>query len=245
MRQRILVALTVLAAIWGLANSQGLAQDTGNQGGGQGGFDFGNQSDFGNVFGGNTGDGGSGDFSIGDDPFGLQRDVEITENVRFENGFVGVTTGDLDGEGSEQSVGFVGQRSGEDFGGGINNSLTLGSSGNTGAGARAGNQAGGFVGGGTSLYFEVQRRGIRARLRPAFAFVPRIDNRLAATQFVSRLDRLPATQEMEKSFSIQISNRTAVITGTVGSVAERDQIERQLRLEPGIYRINNQLQVRQ
>ncbi len=217
------------------------AQDGGGNTGGNTGGDTGGNG--GGLDLGNGANGGFNGLDLGQNAFGLQNDISVEPSLRFETGFVGPTALDLDGQGSgDRSSGHVGQRIEGDFGGGSNNSLTLGSTTNAGQGGRGG----GGAAGGSSLFFSVPRMGIRARMaRPRFITSAVLHSPTFAAQFVSRLDRIPATRELGKQYRIDVANKTATLTGTVGSVKESQMIERQLRLEPGVYRIVNRLQIRQ
>ena len=224
----------------GFSSSLLSAQDTGGLGGlggDNGGFNFGGG-------GGDGGFGGFGDFG----GFQLQNEIEIEPSLRLENGFIGVRSTDLAGQGEDgRSQGFIGLRSGEgEFGGGNNGVVNqLGTNAGRQGGAATGGVAGGFQGVGNSLFFEVQRQGLRTRLSRNFISRTLIQGPIIGTQFVSRMNRIPQTRAIANSYNISVSNRTATITGTVVNQAQADKIVRQLRLEPGVYRINNQLQVRQ
>ena len=96
----------------------------------------------------------------------------------------------------------------------------------------------------TPLGSTVIRQNVRARLRPSF-FSPSIAPARVQDQFVSVVSRQPVAQSLIGRFSIRVQNKTAYIQGTVNNSREASYIERQLRLQPGVYRIVNQLQVLQ
>ena len=87
--------------------------------------------------------------------------------------------------------------------------------------------------------FTVQRRSLRTKLRPAFA-APRTPAIVTESRFQSRITRQPVVRNFGAGVTITVSNRTAVMTGVVQSAAEKQIIVRQLRLEPGVYKIDDQ-----
>ncbi len=210
-----------------------------DQGGGDlGGGDFGggnipitdpglqDQGDTGNT---NTG-GGEGDGEIDSvDPIRLGFDIEDMRNQGFvgptapytaENGFVGPPSD------NNQLGGLAEERF---TGGGTNSDL-----GNRSATTTSRNlQENGFT---------VIRKSIRSRLRPAFA-APSTPGFVAVSRFQSRMLRQPVVRNFGSGINVTISNRTAVLTGTVRTEAERQIIKRQLRLEPGVYRIEDRTKV--
>ena len=189
----------------------------------------------------------------------LGGDVEDTRN----QGFVGATADRV------QELGFVGASSetsgpplsdGATFGGGVNNSGTQAGGGGGGNQFQGGGFNGGFggqnqLGGGTQNGFQVIRRNLRANLVPRFEVAP-VSNEQTAVRFQSRIARQPVPRSSVQngaglsmqgspisSVNVEVENRTAVLTGYVGSPSERDRWERQLRLEPGVDKIINQIEV--
>jgi hypothetical protein len=169
-------------------------------------------------------------------------EIILSDDVRNQ-GFVGATAPGV------QSLGFVGAASeatgpplapDATFGGGVNGN----SSGGAGGGGRAGAFGGGQQGFGAAQSqngFSVTRRNLRARLVPdigARAIAPEA----IAYRFQDSLSRLPQTQFSSAQYQISIANRTATVTGFAPSQPEADRIIRQLRLQPGVYQIDNQLQ---
>lgn len=197
-----------------------------NTGGDTGNADN-NGNDFGNNFGGGGGGTGTNPFS---DLFSLGVDEEIPNDRR--KAFVGPTNeiGTTLSD-SSSDTGFVGPIS-ESFGGGNGG-------GNRNFGGGGGN--GGNVGGGQNQN-QIIRGSVRTRLRPNFQ-ARSVSPQYVSSQFQSQLQRLPSTQSYSQGVQIQVQNRTAVISGFVGSQAQADRIERQLRLQPGVYRIENRLTV--
>jgi len=236
----------------------GTAQDASAQinAGGGGGIPV----DGGNVGGGFPTDGGNGDFdnggglgtggdnssndsgAFGDDAeFGQVLGGEDTVDERNQ-GFVGSTGTRI------QENGFIGPpgestgpplADGATFGGGTNDVGTAGGGGgggnqnrNTGFGGVTGQVKG----------FEVFRSNVRANLRPKFSS-PQVSNYQIVDRFQSRIRRLPDMNTDGSGVQISISNRTATIAGYVRSAEESNRIERQLRLEPGVYKIDNQTRI--
>ena len=135
------------------------------------------------------------------------------------------------------------------FGGGINSGFTPAvGSGGGGFGRTGGfggfGGAGGF--GGSSTGFTVSRRPtpIRARLQPQFSF-PTITASQTVNRFNNSFYSQPNVANLNGAFEISINNKTATVRGNVASQQDADRIVRQLRLQPGVYRIDNQLNVSQ
>jgi hypothetical protein len=228
----LLVALPILLAVTGATSS--LAQGTDpnippatelpTQ-------DFGNATQTGTI--GDAGDGNL-ELSLNDDSI-----VTISEDVRNQ-GFVGATATRV------RDFGFVGAAADlsgpplapeATFGGGVNN--TVGGGGGAGGRAAVGQ---GFGAAGTQNGFSVTRQNLRARLVPSFSSPTQ-----TASQVVSRFNndfyRLPIAQEFSGEYEVSVNQRTATITGSVRSPADADRLIRQLRLQPGIYHIDNQLRI--
>jgi hypothetical protein len=223
-----------------------------------GGVDVGGGGDAG---GGLTGDGGF-------EPAELDLGTN-TEDTRNQ-GFVGATaTGiqELGFVGASSETSGPPLSEGATFGGDINNSGVQ--AGGGGGGATGGNPGGagggggfnggfgdaGQLGGGTENGFQVIRSSVRARLVPRIN-APPIPGEQIVSRFQDRFSRQPVPQPAGPPFSdavfssvstsgvnVQVQNRTAILTGFVGSLAERNRWERQLRLEPGVYQIINQIEV--
>ena len=218
-----------------------------------GGLDGGTNIDGGVNNGGTTGTGGTGggtggtgDSDIFGDDFGnVLSDVDTTDmrNQGFvgpvgtiiqQNGFVGppgeTSAAPLSGEGS--------------FGGGVNN-VTLGNGG--GGGGIGGNQnrnTGFGAAGQTGVVkgFEVSRSSVRANLRPQFA-APQISGSQIVQRFQNRIRQQPNMSGDGGGIQISIEGTTATMVGFAQTAQERDRVERQLRLEPGVYRIENKIQI--
>ena len=222
------------------------------------------------LTGGNTGGGTGGGGTSGSD--GMVEPVQIDiggDGVDSRNqGFVGATSFSLVEQGfigasSETSGPPLSE--GTSFGGGVNDSGTQATAGGgggaggggAGAGAGGGGVNGGFggqAGTGTENGFQVIRQSVRARLVPRINAAP-ISSQQTMIRFQNRIARQPVPQSQNQTGSrftsssagssnvnVQIENRTAVLTGFVGSASERDRWERQLRLEPGVDRIVNQIE---
>ena len=158
-------------------------------------------------------------------------------------GFVGATA-----PGISENI-FVGAASqtfgdladGASFGGGVNdrstNSIPSGAGGGNAGAGRGG--AGGFTGTSSG---SVIRSSLRTRLRPAFA-APVVPPQVTEFNFNDNLARQPSAQSLLGRYQVSIENKTATVVGVVNSQADADRLIRQLKLQPGIYGIVNQLQV--
>lgn len=224
------------------------AQDVGGgDGGGQVG-DGGTVGGGANQTGGQTATLRGNDGIVGDE---RNVEIEISDDVRNQ-GFVGATaTSILNGRTSsdahalERNPGFVGSASdssgppltdGANFGGGnVNQGSTFGGGGGQGGGR------GGF-GGATQGQVIVPRRSVRAQLRPSF-YSPRPTSQVVSQRFNNHFLRQPGTQNLNGRYTITIQNRTATINGSVPNRFENERLMRQLRLQPGVYNIQNNLQV--
>jgi hypothetical protein len=188
----------------------------------------------GNNNGGNTTnvtDGGETDVNVADNAV----NINVTDDQRNQ-GFVGATSIDV------QEGGFIGVSSessgsapaeGANFGGGVNGS----GGGNRGA---AGRNAG--FGAGNANGFVVSRRSLRAKVRPRFSFTP-VSPQQVSNRFNNSFYRLPQSQNFSGQYQVSVQNRKATVTGAVSTQADMDKVIRQLRLQPGVYSIDNQLQV--
>lgn len=183
---------------------------------------------------GNISDSGDGNLDLSE-----SLDIGFMDDTRNQ-GFIGATAPGI------QERGFVGAASdnsgpalaeGATFGGGVNDSI----GGGGGARGNAG-QGQGFGAAQDQNGFTVIRRSLRAQLRPRYD-VKRVAPNVISSRFNNRFYRLPESDEFAGRFSVSIENRTATINGAVQNQEESDRIVRQLRLEPGVYKINNQLQI--
>ncbi len=93
--------------------------------------------------------------------------------------------------------------------------------------------------------FEVARMGLRTRLVRSFSVVRPPNTVAVSTRFAQRLGRIPVVQSSSREVNVSVEGRTAILTGSASSPAERDRIERMARLEPGIYQIENRIVVRE
>ncbi|MFT5304158.1 MAG: hypothetical protein ACI87E_002650 [Mariniblastus sp.] len=174
---------------------------------------------------------GEGRGGVGD--IGGSIDIETTPDQRNQ-GFIGQTAEGI------QSLGFIG-RPGEISGPGLSDDATLGGGvndsiqnnfniGSNNAGAQNG--------------FSVTRRNVRARIRPRF-YAPQRSPNQVVSQFQNRFISQPGSTIAPESYTIRVENKTAFLSGAVRNQAESQRLVRQLRLEPGVYKIDNQLQVAQ
>ncbi len=168
--------------------------------------------------------------------------IEISPDTRNQ-GFVGATAPRI------QEFGFVGAASdnsgpplseGATFGGGVNDSV--GGGGGGGARGTAAGAGQGFGAAGAENGFTVIRSNLRTRLKPSYTY-PTVSSAAISSRFNNRFYRLPEAENFAGQFSVSIQNRTATISGAVRTQQESDQIVRQLRLEPGVYSIDNQLKI--
>lgn len=248
----------VVLAIFGLTSSFGVQDARAQQGGLPDGGDFGGGDDFG----GDGGDFGGGDFggggggaggaggggsAFGEDPgFGEVLGGAAAADVRNQ-GFVGATGERIQQEGF---VGPPGESSGPplvdgaSFGGGVNDVDLGGGGGGGGGGGNQNNGSGGSGQQGTAKGFEVFRSSVRANLRPRFA-APKVRGFEIADRFQNRIRRQPKMGSDGSGVQISIEGITATMTGIVSSAQESARIERQLRLEPGVYKIENRTTVSQ
>ncbi len=180
------------------------------------------------------------DISIGD-----QVTIDLSENTRNQ-GFVGALAPNI------VDRGFVGAASdltgpalaeGASFGGGVNGTGGAGGGRATAAaGGRGGQQAG--FGAALNSGVTVTRRSLRSRVRPVFT-APALPAAEVSSRFSNTFYRLPKALDFSGQFNVSVENRTAIITGSVATEADADSLVRQLRLQPGIYQIDNQLKIGQ
>ena len=169
-----------------------------------------------------------------------QIQIQPPEDTRREIPFVGPATGNIfnyfEGVGSVSG-------GGTNFGGGIGGGIGAGGLG--GGPGQFGNQFGQF-GGGTGNGFTISRRSIRAPLVAAFTS-PVVTGAQVSERFSDRLVRIPSIEKLggAENVRVTVSDGTAVISGIVKSLEARDKVARMAKLEPGIYKVVNQLQVQQ
>ncbi len=226
---RTLSLACFLVTLVALPSTALLAQDTG------GGTTGGESSA-------NTGGGGSGGApgAQGDINDNLSLDTSIPEIAipEFEDnrnqGFVGATSANVVEFGFVGGLsGFAGGSSEGSFGGDANVTASTG-----GGGGRGGNA--GFAGGGTANGFQVVRpKFIRTRLRVNFE-APTVPNEFLSDRLNIRLNRLPGAAGRQ-GVNVTVTERVATLTGSTESREAAARLERQLRLEPGISRVVNQL----
>lgn len=184
-----------------------------------------------------TSSGGSSVTGAGEGVGDLGSAVELIEFDNNRNqGFVGATADRI------QESGFIGRSvllgsplaEGASFGGGVNNvDSNQVNIGGTTAGGR-----GGFGAAGNGV--QVIRRSMRSRVRPSFD-APKLSETQVSGRFERRMGLQPSDVATSNSYSVSLKNRTATISGSVGSKAESDRLVRQLRLEPGVYKVINRL----
>jgi len=221
--------------------AQGIADLGALQGGGDGGGGIGGLGG-GGIGGGGIGGGDSGIGDIGNAFNGGQ-----IEDLRNQ-GFVGATAERI------QGLGFVGPpgetsgpplADGASIGGGVNDGGAAAGGGAAGGGFGGGggggnNQQNGFGGIGQGKGFQVVRKGVRTALTPRFAS-PTRTTRQISTRFTNRIRRQPNMANDGGGMLVSINGRVATVSGFAQSEAERSRFIRQLRLEPGIDRIVDQV----
>jgi hypothetical protein len=185
--------------------------------------------------------------------------IEI-ENTRNQ-GFVGVAATRV------TEPGFVGWPSdtsgpplaeGATFGGGVNNGQggsfsSTSRSGGFGAGGLGGgrggigrlggNLGGGQFGTGSQNFFQVQRSGLRGAITPSFE-TAQVTNEQLVNNFNVSFSRLPQSQSFEGQYQVSVKDKRATVTGWVETQADANRLIAQLRFQPGIYSVDNQLEVR-
>ena len=168
-------------------------------------------------------------------------DIPVTPDQRNQ-GFVGITSQKVQEfgfAGASSSFGELGLAEGASLGGGEN---TSNYNRNFSLGGGAGGQ--GFGGVGTQNFFEVPRRSLRINFRPDFEFRA-ITPSEVVQQFASSFSKIPVNQKFNGQYQITVVDKTAIVQGQVASEADRKRLISQLRLQPGVYRIDDQLQVGQ
>ena len=109
------------------------------------------------------------------------------------------------------------------------------------AGGRGGNAGQRGLQNGTSN--NVVRRSLRTRLVPRIT----VNNPVTPEQVTSRFQqRLVNSQMVDNPMAnvrVRVENKTAYLSGVVSSIDARNRAERMARLEPGIYRIENKIEV--
>ena len=200
----------------------------------------------GTIGGGGGGGGGDGIAAFGSEQADLLSNVQI-DDVRNQ-GFVGATAERI------QGLGFVGPpgetsgpplADGASIGGGVNDGGAAAGGGAAGGGFGGGggggnNQQNGFGGIGQGKGFQVVRKGVRTALTPRFAS-PTRSSRQISTRFSNRIRRQPNMANDGGGMFVSINGRVATVSGFAQSEAERSRFMRQLRLEPGIDRIVDQV----
>lgn len=177
----------------------------------------------------NGGTNSDGDFSqVGD----FSPEIPEIEDLRNENGFIGRTRERI------ETQGFVGPTR-EAI------QAVSGSSGAGGGGAGGNFGRGGFgtAFGGAQQGFTITRSSVRARVRPNFSF-PSIPTQVVQDNFQRRIQRLPNLRTTTpQRIKVSMDGTTATLTGTASNQEAVDNMVGQLRMEPGIYRIINQVEL--
>jgi len=185
--------------------------------------------------GGNTGNANGGSDEAADGQIDAVEPTRLEFEIpdRRNQGFVGATAPGIADAGNETQS-FVGPLTDEPDGE-VAEGRSIGGDTNAGIGNRTATNSSVQL---QENGFTIQRQSIRTRLRPAFA-APRTPSYVAERRFQSRMTRQPVVRQFGQGVTVSIANRTAVLTGVVRSNAEREIIKRQLRLEPGVYSIDD------
>lgn len=156
-------------------------------------------------------------------------DIDVNPDERNNRGFVGISLQNPDSVFPEYR--FVGPNA---------ESLT----GSAAAGGNFGGRGtGGANGNGNTNGFNVDRvTPIRSRVVRAFR-APTVAPNFVAGRMNNRLSNLPATRAFNQSMSVSMQGRTAIISGTAQTQTQVDRIRRQLRLEPGVSRIESRVRL--
>lgn len=192
------------------------------------------------------------------DPFSAVEFAEF-ENTRNQ-GFVGATSTRL------QELGFIGAPSqlfgnpaadaNATFGGGVNTTAGTGASGGGGGGGGRsgfGGQGSGLGNFGSTQFgqgtgnqnsFVVQRGPLRAAVNPNFTSPVASDNQVA-DRFAASFLRLPQSQLFNGQYQVVVRDKRATVSGWVNSQAESDHLVAQLRFQPGVYEVINNLEIRE
>lgn len=234
-----------------------------NQSGGTGSFNS-DSSNFGGGSTGGTSQGttggttGGGGVSNSSQPLNLDNQLNITPTTptavdERNQGFIGpnaqqiITQGFV---GASTQLSGAQPANGTSFGGGVN---TQGGGAGGGIGGAQGLRATGTNGGlnrnamgGLGGFGNTATAGVRRNVRNRLVNqvqVNRVPAAEVAQRFTTRLDRIPLAANAGNDVKIALEKGTAVLTGSVPSSEAANRIERQLRLEPGVYKIDNRLEV--
>ena len=109
------------------------------------------------------------------------------------------------------------------------------------AGARGGNAGQRGLQNGTSN--SVVRRSLRTRLVPRITVSNPVTPEQVSTRFQQRLVNRQMVDNPLANVQVRVENKTAYLTGVAPTLDARNRAERMARLEPGIYRIENKIQV--
>lgn len=171
----------------------------------------------------------------------------ITSTDTRNQGFVGSTSDRV------REFGFVGAASltsgpplaqGASFGGGNNARGAAGAGGLNRAGGLNNRMGAGFSPFGAQNGVEIFRSGLRTTWSMNFD-TPTVQPEQLVANFNNSFRNLPVSQGSQLGHVIEMVGTTAIVTGAVASQEEANRLINQLRLQPGIYQIDNQLEVRQ
>ncbi|MDG2014280.1 MAG: BON domain-containing protein [Pirellulaceae bacterium] len=109
------------------------------------------------------------------------------------------------------------------------------------AGARGGNAGQRGLQNGTGN--SVVRRSLRTRLVPRITVKNPVTPEQVSSRFQQRLASSQMASNPMANVQVRVENKTAYLSGVVSTIDARNRAERMARLEPGIYRIENQIEV--
>ena len=109
------------------------------------------------------------------------------------------------------------------------------------AGGRGGNAGQRGLQNGTGN--SVVRRSLRTRLVPRITVNNPVTPEQVSNRFQQRLVNSQMVDNPMASVQVRVENKTAYLSGVVSSIDMRNRAERMARLEPGIYRIENKIEV--
>lgn len=198
---------------------------TGQTGGNTGGFGTGTQGTTGQGTTGQTTGSATGSAAGVTNDFSQQQQTGLRDNLSAADAVFGQNT--------QEPAGFVGGP-GEN----LTNTFAL-VEGGTGGASGIGNlirQLGNLQQGQVSR----GRRVIRAPLRLGFTVSKPADSTISE-RFERRITRLPAFEDLDGVEAV-LEDGTLTLTGTVRTSEDRDKLGRVALLEPGVFRVNNQLE---
>jgi hypothetical protein len=87
------------------------------------------------------------------------------------------------------------------------------------------------------------RRSLRTRVVPQIVIRSPVSTQQVSSRFQQRITQSRLLEDPASGVQVRVEGKTAYLSGVVTSPVDRERIERMARLEPGIYRIDNQILV--